>query len=329
MHYIDNPIILTTSAQQVDASATFHRVVATIVMTGIASAGEVIKKQSKPVSSMGQQMRFDVAPTLRAYAAHFEYSPVISGGRLDIAAITVTVTFHDEYMISGRLATGAERNPVEGKSLLCSLGRYTDMERLRALLPGDVSRKPSTPVTPQLIAAPSTYVVPTPATQQQPRSSLGLNVVLSDDRRPMFGTEHTYVIPLSPDVAQFQFVNSRGMVETAHAFCFMKEERKGTSQTFIRSVPETLTTISRRLTIKGDDYPVLQMSSGYCSEEWARWWAYDFCRSNKHWLFVPDADIWVPCSIVLKDGYNIIDKSKAELPHIDFDVIPDINGPLL
>lgn len=327
MPYIGNPIILTTAAKQVDASATFHRVIATIVMTGIQSVGEMTKQQSMPVTELGQTLQFDIAPTLRAYAAHFVYTTVQTGLPVVVPDIVAHVTFHDEYMLSGRLHNSAERNPTEGDTVTASLGKYSDFERMKASFSGALSLKPTSALCPQLVAAPSLYAVPTPATAQVPRSSVGVQVVLSGDRRPVLGNELSYVVPMSDNVVQFQFVNSRGMIETAHAFCSYKEDFKGTSQTYIRAIPETLTDFSRRLTVHDEGHASLAVSSGYCSQDWARWWAFEFCRAKRHWMYL--SGVWVPCSISLKDGYTICDHAKAELPHIDFEVTPDIDGMLL
>ena len=326
MPYIGNPIILTTAAKQVDASATFHRVIATIVMTGIQSAGEMTRQQSIPVTELGQTIQFDIAPTLRAYAANFVYTTVQTGLPVVVPDIVAHVTFHDEYMVAGRLHNSAERNPSEVDTVTASLGKYSDFERLTSSLSGALSLKPTSAQCPQILAVPSLYAVPTPATERVLRSSVGVQVVLSTNRRPVLGNELTYVVPMTDNVVQFQFVNSRGMVETAHAFCAYKEDFKGTSQTYIRAVPETLTDFSHRLTVHEEGHVSLSVSSGYCSQDWARWWAFEFCRAKRHWMYLSGA--WVPCSISLKDGTTIYDQSKAELPHIDFEVIPDIDGLL-
>lgn len=122
----------------------------------------------------------------------------------------------------------------------------------------------------------------------------------------------------------FQFINTRGLHESAFALSYSSESIKGGSQTHVRALRETLSLVSRGFNVNDPANAALSFSSGFVDLPMARWWAYEFGKAKRHWMLV--GTTWVPCRVTVKDGASIINRTKTELLSVEFDVVPDVNG---
>jgi hypothetical protein len=67
------------------------------------------------------------------------------------------------------------------------------------------------------------------------------------------------------------------------------------------------------------------MSSGYVTREWAEWWAKEFLKAHQWWMLYEGS--YVPVVVKeAKKSNGIYDRSKQQMPHIDFTVTLALEG---
>lgn len=318
MNYIDNPIVIKATATRPSGDYTFHRVVLRIEVSGLGSTIEY--QQSRPVSTPGESLVFNIAPTFRAYAAQYHYAPVGNGSTVTIPSLTANVYAHDEYMRDSVLVSTNEA--AIGTNVAGDFGRYTDYELYSASHTDTVTRKPSAG---QLVMADTHFVEASVSATSRRSVSHYVNVTDAGTYKTM-GSVTSYIIPKTRNCVQFQFVNSRGLVESAHAFSLPVDKLRSGMSSFSRFVHPLTTITPRTVVSKSPSSYELSISSGYVSLEWARWWADEFCQSLHHWMLA--GDVWIPVHVSINDSTTIIDRSKVGLCYIEFTVKPDANGGL-
>lgn len=116
---------------------------------------------------------------------------------------------------------------------------------------------------------------------------------------------------------RFFFINSNGRLESASLV--MRETLNAkTSTTVHKMYKEASLAYTPHVSSDKKSHITYQMSSGYCTREWAEWWAGEFAFAKHYWMEAEDGSI-IPVSISMETAtaYN---KSNEELPHIDFEV---------
>lgn len=312
-YFIQNPINYTI--QPIDKSAdkvTFHRVIAEVTVGGMTFT------QSEPVNSETSSVVFDISTSLRAYADSTIYSAVV--GSETYSPIEYSVKFHDEYMQAGRIQKSPDRSVSSGTAIV---GGYTDFERLTgagatSAETADYTLRPSSP-----------YILPSGADYLCYRRTgatrtARMRSAISPEELRYYDTGSGYPVTDNGRWTAFQFINTRGLHETAFAQCYSSEQIKGGTQTHVRALRETFAQMSHRLGVPDPAYAALSFSSGFVDLPWAKWWAYEFCKSKHHWMLIDG--IWLPCKVEIKDGASIINRTKTELLSVEFDVVPDVNG---
>lgn len=311
-NFVNNPInsVASISPRQ---GATFHRLIAKI------SVGGRIFEQSYAISDDTTQATFDISSSIRAYVDSLQNFSAVTGS-LTYKGIDFSVSYREEYMQNGTLHIV----PLQyGFSSVALLGGYTDLERISG---ADFSRAEFAsftlrPSSPMLVPSGHHYLCY--SSSGTTRSVKMSNMIAPQEN---YSSGRIYQVSDSRLWYDFQFINSRGIHESAFAFCNSKDSVKGGVQTHIRSLRETFSSVSRRINVVEPASSVLSFSSGYVDIEWAKWWAYEFCKANKyhqHWIKLDG--LWVPCSVTLNDNFSI-DRSKTQMVSVDFDVVPDLNG---
>lgn len=316
MTFISTPLLGTQVSPRtgLPTGATFHRVIASITMSGLGSS--VTFEDALPADQ--GTVQFDIAPSARAYAARHQFSFVT--GTDAAPSMRAEVRYYDEYFYAGapnRVELASQNQTFAD----LQLGGYTDFERRsgRYTTADQDTLRPAT--SPAFAVEEQPYVtVYSRASTASTISGRNVNSAIK------VGKCSLWVLPATGEAYHLQFVNTRGLVEGITAFCRPQEKFKGESTTIVRSVRETMTQFSRRLTIPGPSTPELLMSSGYVDKAWARWWTYEFGRARRHWILI--SGTWVPCSVSISDGAVVSDRSKAELLSVDFTVTPDLDGML-
>ncbi len=128
----------------------------------------------------------------------------------------------------------------------------------------------------------------------------------------------------SQEYVDFLFVNRRGAVETCSAL--MMENLNVTVNTQHYGLVKRPSFSPRRslMAIATGGRDSWNMSSGYQTREWAKWWASEFLLADQWWMLCDG--IFVPVIVESKKEVSIYDRSKQQLPHVDFTVTMALEG---
>lgn len=80
----------------------------------------------------------------------------------------------------------------------------------------------------------------------------------------------------------------------------------------------------RRYATKSQPAGVYELSSGYVPQQWAEWYVQELITSPRVWMQIGGK--WVPALIEAKDDCVIYDRTKPEMPHVDFTLRLAIDG---
>lgn len=326
--FIGNPIQVRVTASTVSSYATFHRV--RLKVTAALSTGS--EQQEFPLFSPvdnGGMADFDISDALRSVVASYSYSPVTSA--TSYPYITYTLQAYDEYMLYGTLYTH-HATVTYGATLYALMGSFTDLERLMAASDTpevqSFSRKPSSG---EVYAPGDTVVYPLAATpigidsEITAGPSCSVRTLAASEGSVSVGGRTVYVDDDASGRVLFQFVNLRGVVETASAEMLEKLETEGEYETDVRTAVHTFRDVNRMMVRKSDRYTVIKASTGYVTPEWAAWWHDELLGSDLlRNALSPNCWIrwngtWLPCSVTANDA-DIYDKSEEGLVCILFDV---------
>lgn len=329
--FMGNPITYQVKAEgePVDKDGnilcTFHRVKLKLTRVGYTDKSYEL---SLPVSYGGEILSFDISSVFRSAADGYSYNPVSS--TFEYPMYTFNIEARDVWMKDGRLIDPAH-DDTPGDHIcvdVCSAitGAFSDYERRQTSQNLSFSRKPligelvcvgdkvvfggASTIDPTI---PCSYVKNITATNKEKYVSLS-------------NGQKVWVLPSVPKGSRlFQFVNSRGVVESIRAFQHEKEIVKGGSEEHTISRMETFNVFSRIVTTKKDTRTEFAFSSGFVNYEWAMWWVHEFGQSNTHWMLTPE-NVWLPCSVSVNESVTVVDRSKNDLCYVEFTCKPNING---
>lgn len=147
------------------------------------------------------------------------------------------------------------------------------------------------------------------------------------------------VVRDSQPYVDFLFINRRGAIETCSG---MMKETMGIStdvKQYSRTDGPSFTPKRSLMAIGTDGRRSWQMSSGYVAREWADWWAMEFLggKRKQWWMRYSYMAIengvkvtkekFVPVTVKpAKSDTTIYDKSKQQMPHVDFTVTLALEG---
>lgn len=317
--FMGNPITyqVKAEAEPVTSDITFHRVKLKVTISGS------VYELSSPAQS-GEVVEFDISSVFRSVSDNYEYQPVTSADGITFPLFTASLEARDIWLKEGEPIDPA---PV-GATLVsaeCSafMGRYSDFERLKATQTLSFTRKPKEG---EIVCAGDNVVYS--GSETQPQSLLlsiaddkvGESVSIPDGRK-------VYVAARNNNSRQFQFVNSRGVVESIRAWQHETQKLTGSSEEFAISRFETFSEFTRHISRKHASRTELVLSSGFVSYEWALWWVTEFAQSSHHWMLFDG--VWVPCSVTIDDSTTIMDKTKPSMCYVQFTCKPNIDGVLL
>ena len=123
----------------------------------------------------------------------------------------------------------------------------------------------------------------------------------------------------------FLFVNRRGAVETCSGM--MDEDMNITVETqqYARVRRPTFKPDRSLMAIASGGRRSWGMSSGYQTREWAEWWTLEFLMAKQWWMLYKGR--YVPVIVeASKKSIDIYDKTKQQMPHVDFTVTLALEG---
>lgn len=123
----------------------------------------------------------------------------------------------------------------------------------------------------------------------------------------------------------FLFVNRRGALETCSALMLESLNIDIDVQQYSRVERPTFRPSRSLMAIPSGGRRSWQMSCGAQTREWAEWWTMEFLRSRQWWMFYSGR--YIPVSVKpSKNSVTIYDRSKQQMPSVDFTVTMSLEG---
>ena len=133
-----------------------------------------------------------------------------------------------------------------------------------------------------------------------------------------------YVVPSTPDMRHFLFLNGFGMLESVTAVT--KESLSYDTQSEQYVVPKEIGFRSHTQVVgyAGQPFVSLEMSSGFVNREWAEWWVNEFCVTRRAWMMVDGR--FLPVAVIPQETTDLYDRSKPGLLSVNFTVRYSFSG---
>ena len=137
----------------------------------------------------------------------------------------------------------------------------------------------------------------------------------------------------SQPYVDFLFINRRGAVETCSGMTKEAMSINVQTQQYSRSERPAFQPTRSLMAIGSDGRREWQMSSGHVTREWAEWWTMEFLSGKRKqwWMLWHGPGLSSPryVPVIVKPAKNditVYDKSKQEMPHVDFTVTLALEG---
>lgn len=121
-----------------------------------------------------------------------------------------------------------------------------------------------------------------------------------------------------------RFINGFGAVENISVRSKDKLSYEVSGETHSLVQGATTRPTDRRYATKSQPAGVYELSSGYVPKQWAEWFVQELLTSPRVWIQLGGK--WVPALIEAKDDCVIYDRTKPEMPHVDFTLRLAIDG---
>lgn len=138
------------------------------------------------------------------------------------------------------------------------------------------------------------------------------------------GTKSGYFRTNTNGVHFLRFINGFGAVENiaVRAKDKLTYEVRGETHSLVQGISTRPS--DRRYASKSQPVGVYELSSGYVPKKWAEWYVQELLTSPRVWIQL--AGKWVPALIEAEDDCVIYDRTKPEMPHVDFTLRLAIDG---
>ena len=152
------------------------------------------------------------------------------------------------------------------------------------------------------------------------------------DRQQGWTGHAPLVLRDSVPYVDFLFLNRRGAVETCSGQTLESMGINVKVTQYSRASRPSFNPVRSLMAIGQDGRRSWQMSSGYVTREWAEWWAMEFLggKRKQWWMRYPIGDpngTYVPVIVEpAKQNISIYDRSKQNMPHVDFTVTLALEG---
>ena len=138
------------------------------------------------------------------------------------------------------------------------------------------------------------------------------------------GTKTGYYRTNTKDVHFLRFINGFGAVEniSVRSKDKLSYEVSGETHSLVQEASTRPT--DRRYATKSQPVGVYELSSGYVPQRWAEWYIQELLTSPRVWIQLGGK--WIPALIEAEDDCVIYDRTKPEMPHVDFTLRLAIDG---
>lgn len=349
-YFADSPVVIEINGLEWPQSSPF-KVVRVEVLYNNKKVGDF------RCDTGGQTVaRFDISSALRAIWSDYGYDAEVAEAQNTVDDGTArhwsrlyrsySLIVYTEYLSSddGGVYTTTSSGEITGGQ--CAIGGFTEWER--SIIPsdadadvsyrehenlrnGDASTKPnSSPERVGINSITSWVDVRNTGTQGEfyPADEAG-GTGTSDSQE----AHAPIVLRDSQPYVDFLFVNRRGAIETCSG---MTKEAMGIStdvKQYSRTERPAFRPTRSLMAIGTDGRRSWQMSSGYVTSEWAEWWTMEFLggKRKQWWMLWQGPGLSSPRYVPVivepaKKQTDIYDRTKQQMPHVDFTVTLALEG---
>lgn len=357
LNFANNPIVFkATTDKSLGSEESMLRIVCNITFQAVDRTGmQFTTELSQPVEDAGTAtFNFsDAAQTLiKRIHAEIDMNGITAFDHIGLHGYVNCheVWIKDGYEVKGDTASSARFYVVPGG--------FTDFEMLTrdnidlasiALPATEMSRMPTGG---RILYSGEQLIVPTLSTEDKTATSTltvaGNQVATGSVFLTGMATDYQRVTFNSPDDGEFvfnssltgpitgyyrtntrgvhflRFINGFGAVENiaVRAKDKLSYEVSGETHSLVQEISTRPT--DRRYATKSQPVGVYELSSGYVPVRWAEWYVQELLTSPRVWIQLGGK--WVPALIEAEDDCVIYDRTKPEMPHVDFTLRLAIDG---
>ena len=298
-----------------------------------AANGEIAKAQAATTAVAGQAAARNMRPyTLRVYT---EYIASDDGGVYTVTQCSAVINNVEYTDIPGGQCVLGSMTEWERSLINDDTKRDVSAFEHTGIRNGDASTKPVE--TPERVG--STSITSWCDVQEGLTKTIFYPYGVGPETDDVAGLEQGWtghapiVLRDSIPYADFLFLNRRGAIETCSGMTKEAMSISTAVQQYSRSNRPSFKPSRSLMAIGSDGRRSWQMSSGYVTREWAEWWAMEFLGGkHKRWWMLwqgpgQAAPRYVPVIVKpAKSDTGIYDRSKQQMPHVDFTVTLALEG---
>ena len=342
-YFADSPVVIDISGLYWGDTVTSPF---TIVRVEVVYDGKAVG-EFKADTGGQTSISFDISSALQAIWAGEDFRDEISDAQAAANGRSPSETWlraykpyslrvYTEYLNDGVFATTDSREISGGR---CAIGGFTEWERSRVVNAdastqefanpryGDASTKPTD--MPERVGSLS------PTSWVDVQSAGTQSVFYSATTQPAADSQQKHaplVLRDSVPYVDFLFLNRRGAIETCSGQTLESMGINVKVTQYSRTERPSFNPVRSLMAIGQDGRRSWQMSSGYVTREWAEWWAMEFLggKRKQWWMRYPlgnASGTYVPVIVEpAKQNISIYDRSKQNMPHVDFTVTMALEG---
>ena len=284
---------------------------------------------------------FDISSALRAVWSDYDYANEVNAANSPRGVArsyrSYSLKVYTEYLASddGGTYTETSFGPFSGGR--CAIGGLTEWER--STIPnkedadvsyrehenlrfGDASTKPTD--SPERVGKDS--ITSWVDVQQSGTQSVFYPASVSP-ASDSTSVHAPLVLRDSQEYVDFLFLNRRGAVETCSGLTAEAMNIDVETKQYARVERPAFIPTRSLMALGTDGRRSWQMSSGFVTREWAEWWAMEFLGGKRKQWWMKYKGSYVP--VIVKPSKNsipIYDRSKQNMPHVDFTVTLALEG---
>ena len=351
-YFADNPVVITISGLAWPGTSPFNIVRVQVRDSNGNAVGDF------PMDTGGQSsISLDISTALQALWADIDFDGEVAAARTARGGTqsshqrsyrTYTLYITTEYLASDGVFTTTVCEDENGNTSIpggqCLIGGRTEYERSMitdsskrdvsalqhtGIRNGDASTKPTG--SPERVGAGSiTSWVDVESTYTK-TIFYPADAVAEPDDYPGSALSGAWnghvpvVLRDSQDYVDFLFVNRRGAVETCSGQALEAMGIDVATDQYSRVERPAFSPSRSLMNISSGGRRSWSMSSGYQTREWAEWWVLEFLMARQWWMLYNGS--YVPVTVKpSRSSMGIYDRSKQQLPHVDFTVTLALEG---
>ena len=332
-YFADSPVVIDISGLQWPSDSPFN-----VVRVEVIYDGKVVG-DFKNDSNRQSSMSFDISSALRAIWSDYDFGAEVAAANGCTWAPRsyrgYSLKVYTQYQASDGYFTETYSGEFYGGR--CAIGGLTEWERSTVSTKedadvsyrehenhrfGDASTKPTD--SPERVGKDST-------TSWVDVSGAGHTAhYYSANTRPETDGTSAHapqVLRDSQEYVDFLFLNRRGAIETCSGLTAEAMNIDVETKQYARVERPSFIPSRSLMAIGTDGRRSWQMSSGYVTREWAEWWAMEFLGGKRKQWWMKYRGRYVPVIVEpSKKRIIIYDRSKQNMPHVDFTVTLALEG---